>query len=236
MDLIAEYKSLTERDLSVAECMVIENGITKNAWYLRNTLHNKMTDAAYDVDLNNKKAETQKGLMTIYSDKNKQYLWDRDGRNKDEDDSESTQVRENTERDVNYVRNKSVYDQLVLDYVNYRTTALNTEIDRQHYETDANSFSDDFSDKELQNVLETSLKNTCKKFNELYSLTKATIEDYNFYKSAQSIACISGVVAHKTASTVFYYAVSFVLALMLGFLICGVLVYIKKNETEAAGE
>ena len=236
LDLIAEYKSLTERDLSVAERMVIENGITKNAWYLRNTLHNKMTDAAYDVDLNNKKAETQKGLMTIYSDKNKQYLWDRDGRNKDEDDSESTQVRENTERDENYVQNKSVYDQLVLDYVNYRTTALNTEIDRQHYETDANSFSDEFSDKELQKVIETSLQNTCKKFNELYSLTKATIGDYNFYKSAQSIACISGVVAHKTASTMFYYAVSFVLALMFGFLICGVLVYIKKNETEAAGE
>ncbi len=236
LDLIAEYKSLTERDLSVAERMVIENGITKNAWYLRNALHNKITDAVYDIDLNNKKAETQKGLMTIYSDKNKQYLWDRDGRNKDDDDSESSQVRENTERDENYVQNKSVYDQLVLDYVKYRTSALNTEIDRQRYESDANSFPDGFSNKELQNALETSLKNTCEKFNELYSLTKDTIDDYNSYKSAQSIACISGVVAHKTASTVFYYAVGLVLALMFGFLICGVLVYIKKNETETAGE
>lgn len=235
LDLIAEYKSLTEQDLSVAERMVIENGITKNAWYLRNTLSNKMTDAAYVIDLNNKKAETQKGLMTIYSDKNKQYLWDRDGRNKD-DDSESSQVRENTERDENYVQNKSVYDQLVLDYVKYRTVALNTEIDRQRYESDANSFPDGFSNKELQNALETSLKTTCEKFNNLYSLTKTTIDDYNSYKSAQSIACISGVVAHKTASTVFYYAIGLTLALMSGFLICGVLVYIKKNETETTGE
>ena len=194
LDLIAEYKSLTERDLSVAE------------------------------------------RMTIYSDKNKQYLWDRDGRNKDDDDSESSQVRENTERDENYVQNKSVYDQLVLDYVKYRTSALNTEIDRQRYESDANSFPDGFSNKELQNALETSLENTCEKFNKLYSLTKDTIDDYNSYKSAQSIACISGVVAHKTASTVFYYAVGLVLALMFGFLICGVLVYIKKNETETVGE
>ena len=174
--------------------------------------------------------------MTIYSDKNKQYLWDRDGRNKDDDDSESSQVRESTERDENYVQNKSVYDQLVLDYVKYRTTALNTEIDRQRYESDANSFPDGFSNKELQNALETSLENTCEKFNELYSLTKDTIDDYNSYKSAQSIACISGVVAHKTVSTVFYYAVGLVLALMFGFLICGVLVYIKKNETETTGE
>ena len=98
------------------------------------------------------------------------------------------------------------------------------------------SFPDGFSNKELQNALETSLKNTCEKFNELYSLTKDTIDDYNSYKSAQSIACISGVVAHKTASTVFYYAVGLVLALMFGFLICGVLVYIKKNETETAGK
>lgn len=236
LDLIAEYKSLAERDLSVAERMVIESGITKNAWYLRNTLHNKITDAAYDIDLNNKKAETQKGLMTIYSDKNKQYLWDRDGRNKDDDDSESSQVRENIERDEYYVQNKSVYDQLVLDYVKYRTNALNTDIDRQRYEADANSFPDGFSNEELKSALETDLKDTCEKFNKLYTLTKTTINDYNAYKSSQSIACVSGVVAHKTSSTVFYYAVGVVLALMLGLLICGVLVYIQKNEKGAMGE
>ncbi len=236
LDLIAEYKSLNERDISVAERMVVENGITKNAWYLRSALNNKMTDAAYDIDLNNKKAETQKGLMAVYSDKNKQYLWDRDGRNKDDDESEGAQVRENVERDYNYVQNKSVYDQLVLDYVKYRTNALNTDIDRRRYETDANSLPDGFSNKELQNALETRLESACEKFNKLYSLTKDTIDDYNSYKSAQSIACISGVVAHKTVSTVFYYAVGLVLALMLGFLICGVLVYIRKDETETAGE
>lgn len=237
LDLIAEYKSISDHDLSVAERMIIENGITKNAWYLRNTLKNKITDAEFNIDLNNKNAKTQKSLMKVYSKKNRQYLWDRDKRNSD-GDSESAQVRENTERDVKYIRNMSVYDQLVLDYVKYRTTALNTEIDRQRYESDANSFPDGFSNKELQNVLEKSLENTCEKFNKLYALTKNTIGDYNAYKSAQSIACVSGVVAHKTVNTVFYYAVGFVLALMFGFLICGVLVYIKKNETEAetAGE
>lgn len=234
LDLAAEYKSLAEQDLSVAERMVVEKGITKNAWYLRNALKNKVTDSAYDIDLNNKQAETQKNLMTVYSEKNKQYLWDNEKRNNNSDNSESSQVRSGVERDDVYSQNKSVYDQLVLDYVKYRTEALNTDIDRQHYEADADSFPDGFDDNALQNELETSLKNTYEKFNNLYALTKNTLDDYNAYKSAQSIACISGVVAHKTANTVFYYAVGFVLALMLGVLICGVLVYIKKNE--AVGE
>lgn len=40
-DLAAEYKSLAEQDLSVAERMVVENGLTKNALSLKNTLRTK---------------------------------------------------------------------------------------------------------------------------------------------------------------------------------------------------
>lgn len=229
LDLAAEYRSLSEQDLSVSERMIVENGITKNAWYLRNSLQNKMTDAAYNIDLYNKKAETQKNLMTVYSEKNKQYLWD-DGNKKSGDDSESSQVRENVERDEYYVRNKSVYDNLALDYVKYRTEALNLDIDRQRYEADVNSFPDGFSNTELKKELEKRLENICEKFNNLYSLTKNTIDDYNTFKSAKSISCISGVVAHKTVSTVFYYTVSLVIALMLGILICGILTYLQKKR------
>lgn len=230
LDLAAEYKSLSEQDLSVAERMIVENGITKNAWYLRNSLQNKATEAQYDVELNNKKAETQRNLMTVYSKKNKQYLWDKNNRNDDE--GESSQVRENVERDEVYVQAKSVYDNLVLDYVKYRTEALKAELDRQRYESDISSFSDDFSDAELQNELERILEDTCRKYNDLYELTKSTIDDYNTYKSAKSIECISGVVAHKSTSTVFYYGVSVILALMIGVVLSVLLVFIKKRETD----
>ena len=230
LDLAAEYKSLSEQDLSVAQQMIVESGITQNPYYLQNVLQNKITEAEKDTDLNNKKADTQKELMSVYSDKNKQYLWDKSNKSGTNDDSESSQVRNNIERDDYYSQNKSVYDNLVLDYVKYRTNALNSDIDKQGYENDAKSFSDNASDTSLQSEIETRLNDTCNKFNSLYSLTKNTIDDYNAYKSAKSIASISGVVSHKTVSTIFYYAVSFVLALMLGFLICGVIVYIEKKE------
>lgn len=234
LDLAAEYKSLSERDLSVAQRMTVESGITKNPYYLKNVLQNKIKSASDDSELNQKKAETQKELMTVYSDKNRQYLWDKSSQGSGNNESESSQVRGDVERDDYYSQNKSVYDNLVLDYVKYRTDALNSEIDRQCYENDTGSFSDTASDAALQAELEKKLKNTCDKFNGLYSLTKDTIDDYNAYKSAKSIACISGVVSHKTVSTVFYYGVSLVIAFMLWILICGAAVYIEKNEN--AGE
>ncbi len=229
LDLAVEYKSLSEQNLSVAERMIIENGITKNAWYLRNSLQNKTKEAQRDIELNDKKAETQKDLMTVYSEKNKQYLWDTNNRN-DDDSSESSQVREDVERDRIYRQTKSVYDSLILDYVKYRTESLNADVDRQRYEADINSFPDGFSNEELQNELEKILTDTCRKFNDLYTLTKSTIDDYNTYKSAKSIECISGVVSHKSTSTVFYYMVSIVMALMLGVVLSVLLGYIAKEN------
>ena len=80
--------------------------------------------------------------------------------------------------------------------------------------------------------MEKRLQSTCDSFNALYALTKKTLTDYNSYKAAQSITCISGVVAHKTANTIFLYAVSFVLAVMMGLFISGVLVYIRSREKQ----
>ena len=231
LDLAAEYKSLSEQDLSVAERMIVENGITKNAWYLRNSLQNKATESQYEIELNNKKAETQRNLMSVYSAKNEQHLWDENNRSEDEN-SESPQVRENVARDKVYAQTKSVYDNLVLDYVKYRTDSLNADIDKQRYENDINSFPAGFSNKELQDELEKRLADTCEKYNNLYALTKSTIEDYNTYKSAKSIECISGVVSHKSTSTVFYYAVSIILALMLGVVLSVLLTYLRKTDTD----
>ena len=236
LDLAAEYKSLAEQELSVAERMIVESGITKNAWYLRNSLQNKVTDAQYEIDLNNQKAETQKNLMSVYAEKNRQYLWDNNSQN-NEDGNESSQVRENVERDEYYVQSKSVYDNLALDYVKYRTDALNTEIDKQRYQNDINSFPDGFSDTALQNELEAKLESICASFSNLYERTKETIEDYNAYKSAKSIECISGVVVQDQTSTVFYYTISLAIALMLGVVISvllGYMRYINRKKTDDA--
>lgn len=234
MDLAAEYKSLSEQELSVAERMVIENGMTKDAQYLKNSLQNKAEEEQLDIELNDKKAETQRNLMTVYSEKNEQYLWDKNDGNENDDNenNESSQVRENVERDDYYAQVKSVYDTLMLDYVKYRTDSFNAGINKQRYENDINSFADGFSNEELQNELENRLRDTCDKYNDLYALTKSTIDDYNTYKSAKSIKCISGVVSHKPTSTVFYYTVSIILAIALGVAFSIILMYTSKKDND----
>ena len=218
-DLAVEYKSLNEQQLSVAERMILQNGITKDAASLRSTLANKITDSTYEKELNDEKSATQKELMQVYSDKNRYYLWNE--RNGDGNDSESNQVRQDVERDMRYDESKSVYDQMVLDYVTYGANSAHLAVDRDLYSEALTSFSDDGkSENNLHGEVETLLEDTCKSFNELYEITKDTIEDYNTYKSAGSIETISGVVSHKTASSVFYYLVSTVLAVMIGALLC----------------
>lgn len=231
LDLAEEYNALSEQELSVAERMILENGITKNAEYLKNSLQNKATDAEYNISFNNKKAETEQELMSVYSDKNKQYLWNNDSE-KSGEDSESSQVRENVERDKVYSQNKSVYDNLILDYVKYKTDALNLSVDKKRYESDINAFSEDFSNTEAEKEIETRLENICERFNDLYAITKRTLDDYNFYKSSNSIKCVSGVVSHKSTSTMFYYTVCLVMALMIGAAISVLLGYMEKKENE----
>ena len=102
--------------------------------------------------------------MSVYSAKNEQHLRDENNRSEDEN-SESPQVRENVARDKVYAQTKSVYDNLVLDYVKYRTDSLNADIDKQRYENDINSFPAGFSNKELQDELEKRLADTCEKYN-----------------------------------------------------------------------
>lgn len=231
LDLVEEYKSLSEQDLSVAERTIIENGVTKNVWYLRNSLQNKAKDALTSEELHYQKAQTQRSLMDVYSQKNEQYLWDKNDRNEDEA-GESPQVRESVERDKSYAQTKSVYDSLVLDYVTYRTDALNDEIDRQRYENDINSFTAGFDNIEEKNKVELMIANICEKYNDLYEKTEKTVDDYSSYKSAKSIESISGVVAQKSTSTMFYYVVGIVLALMLGVVISVLMIYIKKTDTD----
>lgn len=230
LDLTAEYKSLLEQELSVAEQIILENGITKDAWYLRNSLQNKVKNANTEIELNNTKAETQKGLMAIYSEKNQQYLLGPN--NKNDNNSENSPVRDGITQDKNLTKTKSTYDDLVLDYVKFRTNSLNADVEKQRYENEIDSFTDGFSNEELKNELEKRLSETCERYNDLYALTKSTIDDYNTYKSARSIKCISGVVAHKSTSTVFYYAVSVIIALMLGVLLSVLLFFLQKEDAD----
>lgn len=228
-DLITEYRSLTERDLAICERMILESGAAKDAALLRDNISDKIIAAQKDSDLNAQNAQTNLGLMRVFAEKNQQYLWDEF----ENDEEQSSQVREEVERDEVYTQEKSTYDELMLDYVKYRTDSENLLIDKAYYENAKASFGADYSDDAMKQEIEKNLAQTCNKFNEIYNLTKATIEDYNEFKSSRSIENISGVIVQNTVNSVFYYGVSVILAFAFGIVLCVVVeLFNKKKQTQ----
>ena len=130
---------------------------------------------------------------------------------------------------MRYDESKSVYDQMVLDYVTYSANSVNLTVDSQLLTEALESFPNDEGGKVHHAEIERLLEDTCRSFNELYEITKSTVEDYNTYKSSHSIETISGVVSHKTTSSIFYYLVSVVLAIMIGAILCILLELLGKK-------
>ena len=126
-DLAVAYDSLLKNDLSGVSRIILENGISKNSNVLKNSLWNQLDAAILESNMNAEKAGTQKELMETYSKKNKEYVWDI---SRAEDDN---QIHSDVERDRAYNTDKSVYDQMILDYINYGIKSKNLLIDKDIY-------------------------------------------------------------------------------------------------------
>lgn len=230
-DLEEEYRKLLDQDLAVVERIVVESGAAKDTELLTDSLRNKALDAGQNSTLYNKKAESNKELMSVYSEKNKQYLWD-DKNDPDDDDSsaEDAQVRGDIERDDEYVQNKSTYDQLMLDYVSYRTDSENLRIDKGLYEEALKNFTGKKADEQTIADIEKRLDAICEEYNLLYAQTETVIEDYNSFKSSRSIETESNVTAQNTQNNVFIYGLGVVVALGIGVIFSTVyeLAYVKR--------
>ena len=206
-DLAVAYDSLLKNDLSGASRIILENGISKNSTVLKNTLQNQSDAAILESNMNAEKVATQKELLETYSKKNKEYVWDTIG---DDDDN---QIHSDIERDRTYSTDKSVYDQMILDYVDYSIKSKNLLIDKDIYTNSIGYFSNESS----QNTqVEKVLLEICKKYNTIQQLTEKTIDDYNNYKSARYLTTISGVATSDDVNELVYYVSTLVLSLGFG--------------------
>lgn len=221
-DLKDGYNNIKNHELAVAERSVLDSGASKNSSLLIDSLRNKISGAEQDSSLASQKAETNKGLMEVYSVKNEEYIWDdQNDSDRDQDDSVDYdgQVRGDVERDHVYEQNKSTYDQLMLDYVEFRTESENLLIDKTVYESAVKSFSSPTANSETNAEIESTLTTACDKYNELYALTETVIDDYNAFKSSRSIETESDVTVEDTQNDVFYYGVSVIVAIGLGIVL-----------------
>lgn len=206
-DIANAYDSILKNDLSGVSQLIIENGISRNSEVLKNTLQNQADTAALDSDMNTEKAETQKELLTTYSKKNKEYVWSIKGAGTDDG-----QIHSDVERDYIYNSDKSVYDRMMLDYVNYDIKSKHLLMDNEMY----NDYIEYFSDESAPDSgVEKLLSNVCDKYNKIQQLTEKTINDYNYCKSANHLVTISGIATIENLNDIVYYAST--LALSLGF-------------------
>ena len=208
-DLAVEYDSLLENDLSSVSQIILENGISKNSEGLKNTLQNQADAAVLESNMNTEKASTKKALMETYSKKNKEYVWD----TLDADDD--NQIHSDIERDRAYSTDKSVYDQMILDYVEYSVKSKDLLIDKDIYTNNIVHFSNESAqDPQVEQLL----SEICDKYNKIQQLTEKTIDDYNNYKSAHYLTTISGIATVEDVNEIIYYASTFVLSLGLGII------------------
>ena len=208
-DLADAYGGLLENDLADVNQIILENGISRNSDVLKNNLQNRADVALLDSNMNAEKAAAQKELMGIYSKKNKEYIWDT------LDTDEDNQIYSDVERDRAYSTDKSVYDQMILDYVNYGIKSKDLLIDKDIYTENIECF----SNESAQNPqVEQLLSDICDKYNTIQQLTEKTIDDYNNYKSARYLTTVSGIAISEDVNELIYYASTLVLSLGFGII------------------
>lgn len=209
-DIIDEYSSFQKNYLAAVSRNILENGISKNPDILKTNLKNKADSEQLKSESLLAKAESQKELMQVYSEKNKQYLWE-----SYDYAGESEQVREDTERDRVYNTEKTVYDQMTFDYVEYKSNSLGAIISKEYNEEYISYFK---NEAKVNKAIEKELSGVYKEYIRIQGLAHELIEEYNRYKSGRYVERLSGVYVGKTVSVVIYYAASIVLALGLGII------------------
>lgn len=209
LDLHAMFKKLLETKLAGVSQKIIDEGISKDSIRLTTTLKNKAETEGLKSEEKAQNAASQRELMDVYSEKNKEYLWDVYESSKEE----GNQVRTDTDRDKRHASKKTTYDQMMLDYVNFACESENFAIDKKYSEQYMTAFS---GEDTVNGEVEAELKSVVDEYNKIYKMTEVAIQDYNEFKSGRYVCKVSGIVSGDNTPTVFYYTVSIALALSIG--------------------
>ena len=207
-DLMDAHAFLLETKLAPTNRYILDLGISKDADTLIASLNNSIDNSQLSSDKNAQKAGTQEELMTLYAEKNYEYMWEViDG------DPDNSQVRNDAERDHHYSTVKTTYDQMVLDYVDYATASRDLLIDKIYYQSYLSQFTVASATNE---ALDQTVADIYKEYQQLHNLTVRTLEDYNAHRAAQHIMQVSGIQVEETLPDLLFYAVSGILSVGLG--------------------
>lgn len=233
-DLVNAYESLIETGIAPVMQYILDTGVSKDFPTLLARLQQSADTAQRESDEHTEKADTQKQMMSLYADKNKEYVSTVIG-----PDDYDTQVRGDVERDKAYIRNFTTYDQMMLDYVDYSVKSGNFLIDKEYINKNLKKFGNALS---TDNAPIEDISDIYEQYVWLTNITAQTLEGYNAFKSGRVILQVCGIRTTEKMPELLYYAVSGLLALCVG---CGLIViyeikksresYETKQETSSDG-
>ena len=218
-DLAAEFDLFMETEIAPLTQYVLDNGISKDVSTLLAALRQRADDAQLDSDASSQQASSQKQMMQLYAEKNRDYV-SSVLESKDYD----TQIREDVERDRAYSRALTTYDQMMLTYVDYAVKSSERLLDKTYINANLSKFGNSAM---TVGVPYSQISDLYDRYAELVDITNQTLAGYNELKCGRSLLQVSGIMAEDTMPELVYYTVSLILAVCLG---CGYVVLVALNQ------
>ena len=194
-DISSELAYIRNVEIPVIYGSIVDNNISKD---LDDTIKNytyQSETLEIEANSNHKKALETNELMKLYAKKNDVSLWD--------DPFSNGETQEDQVTDVytygHYSQQKTTYDDLVDDYVEYETNYKRMLLESKEAKAVADRFSANThvaSDEEVQKV-QISLELVRSKVVSLINSATETVSDFNQFKSAENISYISGILVKE---------------------------------------
>ena len=219
-DLIDAYDLLIETDIAPVTQYILDNGISKDVLTLAADLRQSADAAQHGSEENAAKAETQKEMMLLYAEKNHEYVSDIISA-----EDHDNQIYGDVERDKDYVRDFSTYDQMMFDYVNFATQSRDLLIDKAYINASLECFSGGAS---AHSAPVDEIAEIYDQYAYLMDVTAKTLDGYNAFKAGKVVMQVSGIRITEALPDMLYYTLSGILAVCLG---CGLIVVdeVKKS-------
>ena len=212
-DLIDAYDLLLETGVAPVMQYILDTGVSKDVSTLVAGLQQSSDTAQRDSNENAEKANTQRQMMQLYAEKNKEYV-SAVISPEDYDD----QIYGDVERDKAYVRNLTTYDQMMIDYVGYAVKSGDLLIDKAYINENLTKFGNKIS---AAGAPVEEISDIYGQYAHLMNITEETLDGYNAFKSGRVLLQVCGIQTTETLSELMYCTLSGILALCLG---CGFVV------------
>lgn len=217
-DLLDAYNLLIQTKVAPTMQYILDTGVSKDVSTLVAGLRQSANAAQRESNKNADMADTQKQMMALYAEKNKDYI-----SSVISPDDYDAQIFGDVERDKAYIRDLTTYDRLMFDYVDYTVKSGDLLIDKAYINESLSKFGATSTAKApIDEILDLYTQ-----YSSLMKTTEKTLEGYNAVKSGNVLLQVSGVQITETLPELLYYVVSVILAICLG---CGLVIIYELDK------